>query len=581
MSHSFRHVAYWVVLAPLSACSTLVGLEDPIPGNPNDIGSVTAGNAGAGGTSGTSAGGSSGAAGSAGSAGTSGTGGTAGSAGTGATGGSAGSAGISGASGTSGASGASGVAGSGGTGECSDPSECPTPPPCVLATCLSGVCGTENAPTTTPIADETPDGDCFVSACDGNGSVITVVDTSDIPPITSVCKFPACTPDGMPTFTVPGSGGPCNENGGKYCSLSGDCVECANASQCPAPTNSPCVQASCSNQGVCGFAPKPDGLACTGGQCSIGSCVPSSCVGLAPNCGNNNESCCSTALTLPGGTGDIFYRQCDSTHTNIDNSACSFGYPTTVTAFRLDKYEVTVGRFRKFLAAYDTWHGAGHPMANEGGNPHVSNTSTSWRSSWSAYLPSNEAEFVDASHLHCDSSPKATWVDTATGSSENLPVNCVSWIEANAFCLWDGGWLPTYAEWLYAAKGGSEERAYPWSNPSNSTAIDPSRANYYFAGAPVHPVQVGATPLGQGKWGHQDLAGNLWEWVDDGVTDPIFSGDIAQTCNDCANPNDSGYIRFVGGYFGQTAAYARTMSSAAKLPHERDSVIGFRCARVP
>jgi formylglycine-generating enzyme required for sulfatase activity len=52
----------------------------------------------------------------------------------------------------------------------------------------------------------------------------------------------------------------------------------------------------------------------------------------------------------------------------------------------------------------------------------------------------------------------------------------MDWYEAYAFCIWDGGFLPTDAEWNYAAAGGAQQRAYPWSNPPTSLTIDPSYA---------------------------------------------------------------------------------------------------------
>src|SRR5580704_6839465 len=55
-----------------------------------------------------------------------------------------------------------------------------------------------------------------------------------------------------------------------------------------------------------------------------------------------------------------------------------------------------------------------------------------------------------------------TWTETA-GSSENLPITEAHWYAAYAFCIWDGGFLPSEAEWNYAAAGGSDQRAYPWS----------------------------------------------------------------------------------------------------------------------
>ena len=52
---------------------------------------------------------------------------------------------------------------------------------------------------------------------------------------------------------------------------------------------------------------------------------------------------------------------------------------------------------------------------------------------------------------------------TWTANNDNLPMNCITWFEAFAFCIWDGGRLPTELEWNYAAAGGSSQNVYPCS----------------------------------------------------------------------------------------------------------------------
>src|ERR1700730_5736435 len=61
-----------------------------------------------------------------------------------------------------------------------------------------------------------------------------------------------------------------------------------------------------------------------------------------------------------------------------------------------------------------------------------------------------------------------TWTASA-GSHENLPINCVNWYEAYSFCIWDGGFLPSEAEWEYAAAGGARQRTYPWGPTAPGT----------------------------------------------------------------------------------------------------------------
>jgi formylglycine-generating enzyme required for sulfatase activity len=120
-------------------------------------------------------------------------------------------------------------------------------------------------------------------------------------------------------------------------------------------------------------------------------------------------------------------------------------------------------------------------------------------------------------------------------------MTCVTWSEAYAFCIWDGGFLPSDAEWGYAAAGGSQQREYPWGS------TDPGTGNQYAifcaigaecaasgddAGASWAPV--GTAALGAGRWGQLDLAGEAAEWVLDLSGEPWTSA-LVNPCTDCAS----------------------------------------------
>src|SRR5260221_7451132 len=156
--------------------------------------------------------------------------------------------------------------------------------------------------------------------------------------------------------------------------------------------------------------------------------------------------------------------------------------------------------------------------AGAGKNPNNGND-PGWEKAWNASLPPDTDALAAA--VKC-AGPNLTWTDSP-GSNENRPMSCIDWYEAYAFCIWDGGRLPTEAEWNYAAAGGSEQRQYPWSNPAASTTIDPSYASFgcsELGGAacqnPDIVMVVGSTsPKGDGKWGQSELAGNVLEWTED------------------------------------------------------------------
>jgi formylglycine-generating enzyme required for sulfatase activity len=169
-----------------------------------------------------------------------------------------------------------------------------------------------------------------------------------------------------------------------------------------------------------------------------------------------------------------------------------------------------------------------------------------------------------------------TWTDTVSGN-ENKAINCTSWYEAFAFCIWDGGRLPTEAEWAFAASGGGDasgQRVYPWSVPSSSNTITNGHAVYNWASN--QPQVVGSkSPLGDGRWGHADLAGNVWEWEVDWYADPFIN-----PCTDCARLTPGTEKVLSGGGFSQpTSALLAGQHGNRQPPDRTMNEVGFRCAR--
>jgi formylglycine-generating enzyme required for sulfatase activity len=241
-------------------------------------------------------------------------------------------------------------------------------------------------------------------------------------------------------------------------------------------------------------------------------------------------------------------------------------FPATVNDFALDRYEVTVGRFRAFVKAGQGTK-ASPPAAGAGAHSLI--TGSGWDSAWNVNLVADMPSLKSA--IKCDQS-NATWTD-APGVNENRPMNCLLWYEAFAFCAFDGGRLPTDAEWNNAASGGNEQRYYPWSNPPNSTTIDSTYAVYSVGGTSTNARDVGSkSPKGDGKWGHADLGGNEWEVVLDWFNSP-YSRNI---CVNCADLTAAATRVIRGGGF---LDLPRVADRGAADPMYRNYDVGFRCAR--
>jgi len=299
--------------------------------------------------------------------------------------------------------------------------------------------------------------------------------------------------------------------------------------------------------------------------------APPSCAGRRPgadrSCGPSRDRDCCERLELPGGT----YRR---TH---DAVACPAPGPTaSVSPFVLDTYEVTVGRFRAFL---DAGRGIRDGAPAEGAGVHPRVAGSGWQSSWNGLLEPDRATLEKK--LECG----AASVNATSPDREWMPINCVTWYEAFAFCAWDEGRLPTEAEWNFAASGGDEQRVFPWSQPPSSTLVDARHAVY----ARPFVERVGMHAEGDGRFGQSDLSGNVWEWMIDAADPaqllpavgkgPCELAGYPTECRDCANLEPLAGRVLRGGGFGIPQEGLYSSLRRASSPLDRFHVFGIRCAR--
>jgi formylglycine-generating enzyme required for sulfatase activity len=354
-------------------------------------------------------------------------------------------------------------------------------------------------------------------------------------------------------------------------------------------------------------------------------CGPGRDADCAHSCGGSagNDDCCARIL-VPA-SGQTFKRSYDGLR---GGSFEDPRYTATVSDFYLDKYEVTVGRFRRFVETYYTppkgsnkpVNGSGKNSNNPqdpgwGGNPGIDGDS--WRVAWQtpdgtggvwAIWDGAQTGTGINTVLRCAGGQSgvgaSTWTNSPNpGVDENRAMNCITWYEAYAFCIWDGGRLATEAEWNFAAQAGPEQRPFPWSAPPlcGTQATPPQSCVVFDAtyavsgkdqtGLPGSVEPVGSrSPKGDGKWGHTDLAGNIEEWVFDWSPTQNLMG-LPIPCNDCmkftpeANPLDQRPSRsYRGGPYEQpfvAASQSTLRASAAGAsddPASRTERTGWRCA---
>jgi formylglycine-generating enzyme required for sulfatase activity len=202
-----------------------------------------------------------------------------------------------------------------------------------------------------------------------------------------------------------------------------------------------------------------------------------------------------------------------------------------VDTFFIDKFEMTNGRYLEFVTA------TGHRVPQNSKNP----TRNLWQG------------------------------DAIPDSLTDRPVINVDWFDAEAYCTWAGRRLPTEAEWEKAAKGTADRR-FPWGNVEPT--IKHLNFNQRWIGEKTL-MPVGSYEAGKSPFGAYDMAGNVWEWVNDWYDAKYYEKSPEK------NPKgpDAGTKKVIRGAGWQNETpTVRIFTRVDSDPTIRNESTGFRCA---
>ncbi|MBT3922756.1 MAG: SUMF1/EgtB/PvdO family nonheme iron enzyme [Nitrospina sp.] len=183
------------------------------------------------------------------------------------------------------------------------------------------------------------------------------------------------------------------------------------------------------------------------------------------------------------------------------------------------------------------------------------------------------AYYLDVYEVSQKKYKSAMGINPSRFKRPDLPVENVSWPEADAYCRTFGGRLPTEAEWEYAARAGSTsgffwgwdmDDAFAWHKGNSQNTS--------------HPVgQKKANALGL-----HDMSGNVWEWVGDWYREDYYeTSAISEPTDNPLGPTTGQFVLLRGGSFDDEAYFLRSASRYWYPPTLKHHNLGFRCAANP
>ena len=245
-----------------------------------------------------------------------------------------------------------------------------------------------------------------------------------------------------------------------------------------------------------------------------------------------------------------------------------------VEGFYIDIYEVSNAKYKAFIDA-------GGYTTEAYWNP----VDWAWKAANSVTLPDN----WHSNDYH----------GGGIAGNEPFPVNGVSWFEADAYCRWAGGRLPTEAEWEKAAKGGCETQGDPGQCDASDTPTYPwgegltgPQANYYQSGDP-YENNGWTTPVGYydgtnhgcfqtinspSPYGLYDVAGNVYEWCSTKLEAYPYNATNGRE-NPPVSYSECCRVLRGGSYYYDYGDNLRCATRSYYAPAYRNDRLGFRCVR--